>query len=758
MAIHVLGIRHHGPGSARHVKEYLEKIKPDIVLVEGPPEADSILEWVGHEHLTPPVAILAYQPDSPQKAVFYPFAEFSPEWQAILYARRNKVPVKFMDLPTVHKFELKNISPAHPGTQPEERPTINNPRASLVPDPQTIKRNPLTYLAAAAGFADEEIWWEHMFEYRQDPQQVFEAITEGIHALRSELSLPYDREEQLREAHMRKTIRQAEKEMYTEIAVICGAWHAPALVYMPKAKDDNDLLKGLSKVKVATTWVPWTYNRLSFDSGYGAGINSPGWYEHTWRYPADDGSRWMSQVARLFRDQQKDISVAHVLEAVRLAVALTALRQLSRPGLEELNEATLSVLCNGEDIMMQLINNELIISDKIGEVPVDIPRPPLQMDIERLQKKLRFPQTADFKDYVLDLRKENDLERSKLLHRLELLEIKWGQRYGVSGKGTFKEQWRLQWVPELSIDIIEKGSLGNTVEEAANRYVKQEARKATSLKAVCTLLESAIPAELGTAIDVLVRQINNLSAATGDVMQLMTVIPGLVQISRYGNVRKTDAGMIDGIIHGMITRICISLPSACVGIAEDAAAELLELIYNMNDAILLLQEDSLTKEWHQTLLHIAYNDSSSPAIGGYATRLLADHRQISGDDLVKAFSYAMSQAVIPSVAAAWLEGFLKGSGTLLLVDDDLWTVVYNWMQQLPEETFKQLLPLLRRTFSGFSKAERRKLGEKARNGISAASGSNATAYTDFDTIRAMKGIPVVMQMLGIKQIDGNGQS
>lgn len=744
MSIHILGIRHHGPGSARNVKAYLEKIKPDIILVEGPPEADGILEWVGNEQLVPPVAILAYQPDHPQKAVFYPFAEFSPEWQGILYARTNRIPVRFMDLPMAHQFELKAALRA------EEASSLNNTLAPVIPDYREVKRNPIAYLAAAAGFDNEELWWEHMFEYRQDPQDVFTAITEGMQALRQDLPLPYDREEQLREAHMRKTIRQAEKEMFTEIVVICGAWHAPALADMPKAKEDNDLLKGLPKVKVATTWVPWTYNRLSYTSGYGAGINSPGWYEHQWRYPSDDGSRWMARVAHLFREQQKDISVAHVLEAVRLSTALTSLRQLSRPGLEELNEATLSVLCNGEDFLLQLINNELIVSNKIGAVPSDIPRPPLQTDIEKQQKKLRLPQTADFKDYTLDLRRETDLERSILLHRLEMLNIQWGQRYGASGKGTFKEQWRLQWDPGLSIDIIEKGSWGNTVEEAASAYVQHLARTATSLDAVCSLLETAIPAELHTAAELLIQQINNLAAATGDVMQLMSVIPGLVQISRYGNVRRTDAALVEGIITGMITRICISLPAACTAIADDAAATLLELFYNMNDAILVLQEEELTTQWQQTLFQIAGNDSTAPVIGGYATRLLADHRQVAGNDLIKAFSYAMSAATLPATAAAWLEGFLKGSGTLLLVDNDLWTVIYNWMQQLEEDTFKQLLPLLRRTFSGFSKAERRKLGEKAKGGNINAAGSSQQSFANFDTTRALKGIPVVMQMLGIK--------
>lgn len=741
MSIHILGIRHHGPGSARRVRAALEKIKPDIVLVEGPPDADGILEWVGHDELKPPVAILVFQPDDPKKAVFYPFSEFSPEWQAILYARQNKIPVKFMDLPMAHQFELRH--------QPAADSSLNNNMA-IVPDTEIVKRNPIAWLAAAAGFEEEETWWEHEFEYRQDEEQVFDAITEGMHALRTELPLPYDREEQLREAWMRKTIRQAEKEMYTEIAVICGAWHAPALKHMPKAKEDNDLLKGLPKVKTAVSWVPWTYNRLSYNSGYGAGINSPGWYEHLWHHPADDGTRWMARVARLFREEQKDISVAHVMEAVRLANALAALRRLPRAGLEELNEATLSVLCNGEDILIKLIEKALIVSDKIGEVPMNVPRPPLQTDIEKQQKKLRLPQTADFKDYTLDLRKENDLERSIFLHRLELLGIKWGDRYDVSGKGTFKEQWRLQWDPSLSIDIIERGSWGNTVEEATNSYVKYLAQSASNLKEVCTLLESAIPAELDAAIDLLIRQINNLAAATGDVMQLMTVLPNLVQISRYGNVRKTDAALVEEIINGMITRICISLPAACTSLAEDAAQQLLELFYNMNDAILLLQQDDLSTQWTHTLSHIAHNTNTSPVIAGYATRLLSDHRTITGAELVKTFSYAMSTANPPAVAAAWLEGFLKGSGTLLLVDNDLWTVVNNWMNQLEQDTFTQLLPLLRRTFSGFSKPERRKLGEKAKNGITTGSTASFGIDVQFDTTRAEKGIPVVMKMLGIQ--------
>ncbi|PSL45513.1 hypothetical protein CLV51_104218 [Chitinophaga niastensis] len=743
MSVHILGIRHHGPGSARNVKAFLEELQPDIVLVEGPPEADALLQWAGHENLQPPVAILAYQPESPQKACFYPFAAFSPEWQAILYARRQRIHVRFMDLPLAHVFGMEHEATVDENNQQPPENTDSGSAPVFV-----VRRDPISHLAEAAGYEDGERWWEHMFEYRQQQTQIFEAVNDAMQALREELPRKEDHLEQLREAWMRKCIRLAEKEMFQRIAVICGAWHAPALNNMPKQKEDNDLLKSLPKAKVECTWIPWTYSRLSYESGYGAGIPSPGWYEHIWEHPADDGTRWMALIAKLFREQQKDTSVAHVMEAVRLANALASLRHYSRPGLEELNEATLSVLCNGENILMQLIRDELIVRNRMGTVPIEVPKPPLQTDIEKLQKKLRMPQTADFKDYLLDLRKDTDLERSIFLHRLQLLEIRWGRRQEVSGKGTFKEQWRLQWDPSFSIDVIEKGSWGNTVAEATASFVISSANNTSTLQQVCRMLESAIPAELPAVVEVLIHRINNLAAASGDVLQLMEVIPSLVNISRYGNVRKTDAALVSGIAESMIGRICISLPAACTAVADDAALALLELFYAMNDAINLLQDPALTGEWQATLLIISRAAQSASMIGGYATRLLFDGKIITGDALVKAFSVAMSVANPPAQAAAWLEGFLKGSGTLLLLDEELWNMVHNWVSQLENDFFIQVLPLLRRTFSNFTAPERKKLGDKVKSAGAGNGKKSGSTTVGIDENRASKGIPVVMQILG----------
>ena len=43
------------------------------------------------------------------------------------------------------------------------------------------------------------------------------------------------------------------------------------------------------------TWVPWTYGRLSYASGYGAGIRSPGWYDHLFSSPGQPIERWLAR-------------------------------------------------------------------------------------------------------------------------------------------------------------------------------------------------------------------------------------------------------------------------------------------------------------------------------------------------------------------------------------------------------------------------------------------------------------------------------
>lgn len=732
MAVHYFGIRHHGPGSALHLKQALERLKPDIVLIEGPPEGEALLEWVNHKEMEPPVALLAYVPDEPQNASFYPFTFFSPEWQAILYGLENGIPIRFIDMPMTHVLAPKEEGPIR-----EER---------------GLDRNPMDYLAEIDGYEDGEEWWEQHFELSQHPAEVFEAVETAMTALRSELTVSERLNEQRREAFMRNAIRKAEKEMYHDIAVVCGAWHVPGLKTKVTQKHDNDLVKKLPKVKVACTWIPWTNDRLSFQSGYGAGINSPGWYGHHWEHPNDDGSLWLSHAAQVFRKQKMDIASSHVIESVRLANALAGLRSRSRPGLKELNEATQTVMCMGDGILMDLVWRDLIVGKRMGSIPEGAPQVPIQRDLEQQARSFRMKFSEDPKVLKLDLREDKQLAKSVFLHRLNLIEVYWGRPSRTSGKGTFKEEWELQWGPEQTLQLLDKAIWGNTVEMACNRYIAHKANTSDRLDEITQLVEKALPAELQEGIEVLMQRMDSLAASTTDTEVLMKAIVPLVQVQRYGNVRKTDAQTVSGLIQSTFYRVVAGLPMACTGIDTEQAQALGATLRNLHRAILLLDQDTLLEDWLNCLVKLVEGNTIAAMIHGTACKLLYDQQALDGEQTASLFSQALSVGATANETAEWLEGFLQNAATTLILDDAIWDIVNSWVQDLDKEEFQNVTPLLRRTFSEYSSSEKIKIAERARQQKKEKALESAEAL--FNHERAAKVLPVLEQLMGLNQTQG----
>ncbi|HAB16196.1 MAG TPA: DUF5682 family protein [Verrucomicrobiota bacterium] len=785
---HVFGIRHHGPGSARSLRRALQELKPDCLLIEGPPDADDVLSFATRTDLKPPVALLLYDPEKPQRSAMYPFARFSPEWQAIQYGFARKIPVRFMDLPQSVQMGIAEAAEAKaaaasaqtaksvPDTEEDnDDGTCGNAEPAEMANSEA-HLDPLAHLARAAGYSDSERWWENMVEHRRGGGDVFAAVLEAITALREaaipSALQPFEPErEARREAHMRQTIRAAQKEGFERIAVVCGAWHAPALAQMPSATADAELLKGLPRRKVAATWIPWTYSRLAADSGYGAGVKSPGWYDFLWEFPATsrrtppasespDGSgsalsaTWLTRVARLLRGEDLDASSASVIEAVRLAETLAALRQRPLPGLPELNEATQTVLCFGDPLPLRLIHDKLVVSERLGEVPNDTPMVPLAQDLAREQKRLRLPPEAELRALDLDLRKPNDLDRSRLLHRLNMLGVTWGnpERQRGSQKGTFHELWRLQWKPEFAVALIEAAVWGNTIPTAADGRIRYLADAAADLEALTGLLNSTLLADRPDAAQYLMNRLQAVAAVASDVGHLMGALPPLAEILRYGNVRNTDAAMVAGVVEGLVKRICIGLPGACGSLNDEAAEQMFGSLVQTHAAIGLLQQAEHIQAWNEVLHHLMELPNLHGLIAGRAARLLHEARELDTAEAARRLSLALSIANAPAQSAAWVDGFLRDSGILLLHDDALWAVLDEWVSALSPGQFTGTLPLLRRTFSTFANPERRQLGERVARGATRRRVGTISS-TEFDETRADAALPLVAAMLGLSMPD-----
>ena len=745
MTVHIFGIRHHGPGCARSLAQAVGQVQPDRIRIEGPPEGDELLTLAGREDMRPPVALLVYVPAMPQRAVNYPFAEFSPEWQAIRYGQAHGVPTRFIDLPQAHCLaDEMTFKDAPESESPAEDPgdaALDEER----PLPPLRRGDALAGLARAAGFADTETWWDHLVEQRRDSLELFAAIEEMMTVARAELAEPLEPHEARREAHMRQMIRLGVKQGHQNIAVVCGAWHVPALREMPTAKHDKDLLSELPKAKVAATWTPWSYGRLSFSSGYGAGVQAPGWYHHLWNTPHKAPVYWLTDAVRLLRKHGLDASSAHVIEALRLSDTLASLRDRSRAGLGELLEALQSVLFGDNDAPLRLIERELLVNDRLGAVPADTPTLPLVQDVRTLQKRYRLAVRADQMEIDLDLRQSAQLEKSIFLHRLALLGIGWGKTRTVSGKsGSFHELWQLAWEPEFELKLIEANVWGATVELACDGNLCHQAGQTAHLPELTALVEKMLLADVRRAVPVVMARMQELAATTHDAGVLLAALAPLANVLRYGNVRGTDTGSVADVLNGLVQRACIALPVAARGINEEAAQVLLQQVIQADRAIALLQQAEHKAAWHEALEQCVKVQAHS-LIAGRAVRILFEQDYWNVEQSAQALSLACSNPISPISTAEWLEGFLRGSGLLLVVNDALWQVLNDWVAGLPEAAFTELLPLLRRTFSTFEAPERRQLGERvATGGITLA----ATVSHGTDETRAACMLPILTLLLG----------
>jgi hypothetical protein len=788
MNIHVFGIRHHGPGCARSLRRALDELAPDVIVMEGPADAQGELAWAAHAGMQPPVALLIYPPDEPRRGVYFPLTVFSPEWQTLQWAAAKSVSVRLMDLPESHQFAIQRLEEEEArraaDEQASEDESSSDPACATTPEesdaaagtdvesePATEpgppgspswRTDPLALLAEAAGYKDHELWWEDQIERRSDATGLFAAILEAMRSVR-EAAPEIRKRDLLREAYMRKTLRGVSREGFEKIAVVCGAWHAPVLDAEAIAgkregcliKEDNERLAGLPKIKTTGTWIPWTYSRLTYSSGYGAGVHSPGWYGHLWESSEDAPTRWLATAARLLREKDLDASSASIIEARRLADALAALREIRSPGLAELNDAILAVLCHGESSPLALIRRRLEIGDVLGTVPVETPSVPLARDLAAQQTSLRLKPSTENKPLDLDLRKENDLARSQLLHRLRLLGIEWGQPE-KSGKrsSTFHELWRIEWQPEFAVAIIEANVWGNTIELAAGAKVVDAAKTSTELAKVTELLDASILSGLKGAIEPLLAQIQALAAVGADVRHLMDALLPLARISRYGDVRRTDASHVEPILHGMFERALVGIGAACSALDDDAAQRMSESMGRVSESLQILNREDMDGEWRNCLLRLM-NTGVHPLLAGWCCRRLLDARVLSDDELYRLARLSLSPANPPAACAAWATGLLQGSGLAILHQDGVWQVFDRWLSELSPDVFTEMLPLLRRAFSGFTGPERRQMGEKVKHLKSGAVASTpaAPASSDMPGInheRAALVLPVLKQILGVK--------
>lgn len=749
--VNVFGVRHLSPMGAWQLRQYLDEIRPEIVLIEGLDDASGLIPDMTHKETRPPIAILAYTDSLPVRTLVYPLATYSPEYQAIRWARMHDVAVEFIDLPSGNFLGLQDAEAEHladarrraadsheqpPGEPSSDAPESTN--AELPPEstgPSRTAPEPRRSLyerfAERAGERNYETYWERHFEHNAAESSYRGAAFEFGRALRElEDDEPrWHAENLVREAYMRRRIAEtiAAGHPPARIVAIVGAFHASVLHDEFPAMTDDELASLRSRSSKLTL-MPYSYYKLSSQSGYGAGNRAPAYFELLWT-ALQEGSvrnlsfRYLSLVARHMRDAGTHRSTAEVIDAVRLAETLSAFQNGQAPTLADLHDAAATLLGQGERASIVDALARVDVGTAIGELPTGVSQTSIQDDFERELTRLKLEKfkTTVRQDLPLDLRENRqvkseaaafiDLARSRFFHRLRVLGVSFAQQGSTRQQSaTWAELWHLQWTPEYEIALVEAVLLGETVELATAYKFNSQLEKCTSIAEAATLVRDACQTGVPQSMEQARRRLQELAAGSSEFAAIARADWQLTLVVRYGDVRQFDSAPLLPLIETLFVQGALALfvASNC---DDGAAKEVLAAIDELNRVGLEFHDRVQEPLWLAQLQRLADADDRNPLLSGYACAILLERGLITNDSLSRELSRRISPGVPADLGAGWFEGLAQRNRHALLSRQAIWEQLADYIAALDEDPFRRALVFLRRAFGSFSAREKRVIAE-----------------------------------------------
>lgn len=492
----IIGIRHHSPACARWVKQSIEQLRPAWVLIEGPADFNPRLDELRLPHQLP-IAIYGYcqfqDQDTPGIGAWTPFAEWSPEWQALLAAQRLKAETRFIDVPIWAQV------------------TDDDGDAS---GSQHYNQRQQTMMAAS-GMESSDALWDHLFEDESQYRNLPRTLDLWFHQLRD--SCPGSPQDRQREAYMARWIAWAVAQDNGPVLVVCGGWHAPALARQWRSVSDigePDLPEPTLPGAVTGSYLtPYSEKRLDVLAGYLSGMPAPVWQHWCWQYGQDQAGRHLLEtVLKHLRRQHLPASTADMANVVSMARALAALRGHALPlrndwldGLagslikEALNTplpwSYRGPLQSGTDpILITLV--DVLAGDRFGELAADTPQPPLPQDVMRELARVRITLPSSL---TLNRFDAAGLLQSQVLHRLAVLDIPGFVCHQDSTRvlsGDGEEQWTLTRPLQQHAALIEAARYGATLIEAARHRLESAMAEADGIAPLAAWLQRAALAGL----------------------------------------------------------------------------------------------------------------------------------------------------------------------------------------------------------------------------------------------------------------------
>lgn len=480
----IIGVRHHSPACARLVAHKIRSLRPAYVLIEGPADFNDKLEQFYLPHKLPLAIYSFLSSGEGHRASWSPFSEHSPEWQALAVGREAGAQVRFIDLPAwddAFAEVLNRYADVSDEAQAERAATYED------------------VLRRKMAVDSRDALWDTLFEQQESLELLEQSLSTHFEHLRADDAGSIGN--QSRERIMARWIAWAMARGEGPVLVVCGGYHAPALQRAWRSEDgahppELPLPDGAASAqRFGSYLVPYTFKRLDSFTGYASGMPSPFFYQLAWKEGMQGaGPALLQRVTQRLRNKKLAASTADLIAVHARADALARLRGHALPSrcdwldalagslVKDALDAPLPWTYRGplrfgtDPILVEIM--DVLAGDVAGRLAPGTPQPPLVLAVEaELEARgIKVPC-----DVALDLFVPADREKSRVLHRLLLLEIPGIDRRsgpGLALSGERREEWALRAPLEQRAALIEAAAYGATLEDAARMKLEERMRAA----------------------------------------------------------------------------------------------------------------------------------------------------------------------------------------------------------------------------------------------------------------------------------------
>lgn len=732
-------VRHHSPACSIHLAKVIRAYRPDIVLVEGPEEANTYIPVLLHEETKPPLAFYYSYHDSGKYIAeeageyrcYYPFLEYSPELVALREAAALGVESGFMDL---------SYAQILIGSAEGARLLRKGEKESYNDDYLLSENTAIQELCRKKGLRGFHEFWEKYFEIgglHRDTKDFMRDLLFYCLLSRKNTS----REELLRdgcllrERFMAGRIAEQRKQGKRVLAVM-GGFHVRGVLaflgeYEPEETKLPALRKSLPEKDCAVYVMPYSEEQADQLNGYASGMPHPAYYHRVWE-AAQAGSEtpftessidFLIRCGKAARQKDAGISTFDEICGVQMMEGLSALRGKPECGVFELSDGVLSCFVKGErdissEIPLLLLKRQLS-GRRTGSLWSGAPIPPILQDFQQKCRDYQIKINTTVKsERTLDIfTTKRHREISCFLHQLVFLEtgfavmLKGPQLAKGTGKNLIRETWQWQYLPAVTAELIDKSVYGGTVEEAAKSWLKRRMEENAGSEEGSRLCIHSMEMGMPDLFFQILAKLREWISEETSFDAMAACLFNLSQVEeRQEMYRIPENTAVSDMVRGAYEKLILMLPgiASCREEEQEKRLKSLRSLYRIAQKTDHGLDSQMLYEGVRLMLQ---QPDLNPAIHGAGLGILYGFdRDAEQEILFTLGGYLRGTHEKMLAAASFFRGLFDTAKDLVFVNPAFLEAMDGMLRQIGEPEFLEMIPNLRLAFCYFTPSEIDSLG------------------------------------------------